>query len=351
MKLLYILEHISVAGGLERILIDKMNALAHEEGYEVHLMTVWKENLKPAFPLDERVGQVCLNVPLPTTKIEMMMAMPKVLCRYNRKVREIAPDVVVHFRAIGAMLAAFSSWKGYTVFESHGARMHNNHLWLYPWMERRVDSVVCLTNKDAENYATARHVEVIPNFTTIPPATPNYDVKRCVFVGRLCYEKNPQRLIRLWERIVRIHSDWHLDIYGDGDMFEQVVLEVDRRGMGKSVTLHGNVDDIRIAYANASIALLTSRTEGLPMSIIEAMRSGLPVVSTDCPYGPAELIRDGENGRLVALEDDEAFVDAVSSLMDNRAMREQMGHMAHKTSDRYSKAAIIKRWKKFFQEK
>ena len=109
MKLLYVIEHISTVGGLERILIDKMNALAAEEGFQIVLMTVWQDKASPAFPLDRRIEQVCLGVKRPASALGMLAAMPRVLYIYNNKVRALAPDVVIHFRAIGAMLTAFSS--------------------------------------------------------------------------------------------------------------------------------------------------------------------------------------------------------------------------------------------------
>jgi glycosyltransferase involved in cell wall biosynthesis len=86
------------------------------------------------------------------------------------------------------------------------------------------------------------------------------------------------------------------------------------------------------------------------MVVMEAMRYGLPVVSTDCQYGPADMIENGKNGFLVPQNDDEAFVNAVSALMADEALRKRMGERARKTSVRYSREAIVERWKKMFLE-
>ena len=353
MKLLYVIEHISTVGGLERILIDKMNALAAEEGFQIVLMTVWQDKASPAFPLDRRIEQVCLGVKRPESALGMLAAMPRVLYIYNNKVRAIAPDVVIHFRAIGAMLTAFSSWKGYTVFEAHLARQHNNHIWLYPLMEHRVDMVVCLTKGDAANYTRAKRVEVIPNFSNLnsyctlkSSSTSN----SCLFVGRLSPQKDPLRLVRLWKMIVAKHPGWRLEICGDGELETEVRAEVERLGISDSVVMHGNVSDISGMYSRSAMLLLCSHMEGLPLVLIEAMHNGMPVVSTDCPYGPADIIRDGENGFLVPMNDDAAFVRAVSALMGDEALRKRMGERARKTSARYSREAIVERWKKMFLE-
>lgn len=348
MKLLYVIEHISTVGGLERIIIEKMNALVAEEGFEVVLMTVWQDENAPAFPLDKRVEQVCLGVGRPKSALGMLAVMPRVLYIYNNKVRAIVPDAVVHFRAMGAMLAAFSSWKGYTVFEAHTARQHSNHRWLYPLMERRVDAVVCLTKGDAANYVRAKRVEVIPNFTGIRPNPHSEEGRRCLFVGRLCPEKDPLRLVSLWKSIVKGHSGWQLDICGEGELETELGAEISRLGIGDSVVMHGQVSDIGGMYAKSAVLLLCSRTEGLPMVLIEAMRSGLPVVSTDCPYGPADIIRNGENGFLVPQDDDAAFVRSVSELMEDSCLREQMGRNASEMSAEYSKRNVIEKWKRFW---
>ncbi|MBR4161415.1 MAG: glycosyltransferase family 4 protein [Bacteroidaceae bacterium] len=356
MKILYVIEHISAVGGLERILIEKMNAFASEPAYEVMLMTVWREQNGPAFPLDARVGQVCLGLEKPTSSIGLVAAIPRVLSIYNKKVRAIAPDVVIHFRAMGAMLTAFSSWHGYTVFEAHTARPFSNHRWLYTFMERRADVVVCLTEKDACNYTRAKRVEVIPNFVELSDlqksqsGNDNRKEKKAVFVGRLCQEKDPLRLLRLWKAIVAKHPDWQLEIFGKGELEDIVRAEIVSLAIADSVVLHGYASNMAEIYGSADMLLLCSQTEGMPMVLIEAMCYALPVVSTDCRYGPSDIIDNGETGFLVSQNDDEAFVDAVSALMSDKGLRERMGEKAKMESVRFSKGVIVERWRKLFLE-
>lgn len=351
MKILYVIEGISAKGGLERILTDKMNVLSGDSDMDIALMTVWKDDKESAYPLSGRIRRFCLEVPRPKSVMGMACAMPRVLCRYNRAVRRATPDVVVYFRAIGATLAAFSTWRGRSVFEAHLARQHNNHTWLYPLMERRVDVVVCLTRQDAENYPHAARVEVIPNFTrqecdALPEEREEH--RHCVFVGRLSPEKDPLHLLTLWQKIWQKNPGWTLDIYGEGELEDRVRESVARMGLDDSVVMHGVTDDVSRIYAGADILLLASRTEGLPMVIIEAMRCGLPVVSTDCPHGPADMITNGENGFLIPMDDDEAYVSAVSVLMNDAALRRRMGARAQESSRRYGMDAIVQRWKDLF---
>jgi glycosyltransferase involved in cell wall biosynthesis len=154
----------------------------------------------------------------------------------------------------------------------------------------------------------------------------------------------------MWKDIVAKHPNWVLDIYGTGELEERVRVEIARLGIDNGVIMHGYTKDMAQVYAGAEMLLLCSHTEGLPMVVMEAMRYGLPVVSTDCQYGPADMIENGKNGFLVTQNDDEAFVNAVSALMGDEALRKRMGERARKTSVRYSRETIVERWKKMFLE-
>lgn len=322
MKLVYVIEHFSVMGGVERIVASKMNALA-ERGHDVTLLTVWKENLPLAFPLNDKIHRLCLNIKEPQSKPAYLWTLPRIVRCFDRTVRDINPDTVLLFRAVGALIAGWTSWKGRLVFESHGARWSNNHLWLYPRMERRVESVVCLTRGDATEYKRTRRVVVIPNFTDIKPkGAPDYEAHRCVFVGRPCPEKNIERLERLWTRVQRTHPDW--------------VLE-----------RHHQTEDMASAYQRGSILVMTSRSEGFPMSLAEAQKCGLPCVAFDCKYGPSDIIVDGETGYVIPYDDDDAFVEKVEQLMDDATLRRRMGEAAQKNMVRFDKEKIIAEWERF----
>ena len=322
MKLLYVIEHFSVRAGLERIISDKMNALI-ARGHDVTLLTVWSEPIPFAYPLDSRIHTHCLGLREPRFRLLYPITLRRVLCRFNRFIHSEQPDVAIFSRAIGAWLAGRTSWQGRMVFESHGARRYSNHRWLYPRMERKVESVVCLTQGDAREYKTARRVEIIPNFTNIrPTGVPDYGAHRVVFVGRRDYQKNLERLHTLWERVQRTHPDWTL-------------------------SLHHDTVDVAAAYQQGSIQVLTSRYEGFPMVLLEGQRCGLPCVAFNCPYGPADIIEDGVTGFLIPYNDDEAFVRRLTQLMDDEVLRRRMGQAAQEKIHRFDKEKILDQWERF----
>lgn len=156
------------------------------------------------------------------------------------------------------------------------------------------------------------------------------------------------RLLRLWKEIASRMPGWTLDIYGSGELEERMKDEIRWSSLSETVTMHGFVEDVSQVYAETDILLLTSITEGFPMVIIEAMRCGVPVVSTDCPSGPAEVIETGKTGMLVPLDDDSAYVDAVCRLMRDTDMRERMGREAMECSRHYAVSEILERWKNLF---
>ena len=329
MRIVYVVENITGVGGLQRILIDKMNYLAEHTMHEIVLMTVWHADREPHFPISPSVRYVHLNVP------RSMAFLPLALWRFRKRIRRLNPDVTIQLRAVGAFLTLFSGWHGPTIMEMHSARQAMNHRWLYPLVERRLDAIVCLTNGDARNYPNARRVEVIPNFSTLPPlgegrggASPRH----VVWVGRDCPEKNLPRLRRIWAEIEKTHPDWTLDI-------------------------HHNTSDIVGAYAKASISVLTSKAEGFSLTTLEAQQMGLPVVAFDCPYGPSDIVIDGETGYLIPLtvngseqEADRMFVEKLTYLMDHPEARQEMGTAAQKASQRFNKERIMNQWLKLFAE-
>lgn len=348
MKIVYMIENIACYGGLQRIIVDKMNALV-AKGMDVTLMTAWKGCDISVYDLDERVKRAPLNVYLPHQSMAYLLALPILLHCYNRKISEIRPDVVVHFRAVGAFLLTFGKKVCHTVFESHGVRSQHIHLWMFPPMERRVDTLVCLTEGDAKEYFRTKDVRVIPNFTDYKPkASIDYSKKHCVFANRLSAEKCPLRLLRMWKTVNTLHPDWVLDIYGTGELEEQMNTFIQDNGLGQSVIMHGYVTDTDSIYSSGSIFLLTSNDEGFSLSLLESMTIGLPTVSLDTKYGPQSLIVNGKTGYLTDFNNDDDFVARLSQLMDDTELRHNLGQEAKKRAKLYEKEVVIKNWITFF---
>ena len=132
-------------------------------------------------------------------------------------------------------------------------------------------------------------------------------------------------MYKLWNEISQKHSDWELAV-------------------------HHNTKDVITAYSSGSIFIMTSRFEGFPLVLIEAMQCGLPCIAFDCPQGPREIIEDGKNGFLIPYNDDALFIEKLSFLMEHPEERRRMGEYAKISIKRFDKQTIMNQWKELLTE-
>ncbi len=169
-----------------------------------------------------------------------------------------------------------------------------------------------------------------------------------VTVGRCDNNKNQMMLIRAFMSIRFKYPNQKLVIYGDGPERQHLIDYVREHGLEDYVLLPGITNNTREAIKNAGIFVLTSNTEGMPNVLIEAMALGIPCISTDCPCGgPAEIIRDGENGILVPVGDVDALAQAADRLLSDYDMAQKMGNKATKVRELLNPDRVDKEWEEY----
>lgn len=320
MKIAYEIERLSTKGGIERILTDRVNYMAEVWGWDIYVLVLLKETEEPWYKLSSKVHVEYLNV---GTSGLMMCA--EALWKLDKAVRRIKPDVYVTFQSIGAISCMLRTHSVPTVYEAHGARSRMPHPLAMTMAERYADVVVVLGERQKNDYRKARRLAVIPNFTMMTPkAMPDYASEVAVAAGRVCYQKNFERLESLWGKVQETFPQWQLRV-------------------------HHDTKDMAAAYQEGSVLVMTSRFEGFPMVLIEAMTCGLPCVAFDCPYGPSELIEDGKTGYLIPYDDDQMFMDKLSYLMRHPEIRRRMGEEARKSVERFSVESVMAKWKKLYE--
>lgn len=171
-----------------------------------------------------------------------------------------------------------------------------------------------------------------------------------VAAGRLVPQKGFDLLIQAFARVVAEHPEWRLRVIGTGPRRSQLAGLIDQYGLGDHVALPGRTDQLERELTAASVFVLSSRFEGLPMVMIEAMTHALPVVAFDCPTGPRDVLRDGVDGVLVPPRDVDALAAALGRVIADRERRVRMGKAAAKAARAYAAELVMPLWEDLFAE-
>lgn len=175
--------------------------------------------------------------------------------------------------------------------------------------------------------------------------------KEFINVGRLNEQKNQIFLIESFKEIIKKYPDYKLLIYGDGDMKEELSSYIIKNKLNDNVKLCGNVDNIENVLKDKKGFILSSKYEGMPNALMEAMAVGVPCISTDCPCGgPRELIKNNINGLLVKSNDKNELVSAMYKIIENDKMCKKIAMSAKKNMNNYSCDKIVSKWFEFMKE-
>jgi glycosyltransferase involved in cell wall biosynthesis len=193
-------------------------------------------------------------------------------------------------------------------------------------------------------------IAALPNSVpdpVLPPADGN--AKVVVAAGRLVPVKRYDLIIEAFARVAAEHPDWQLRVYGKGEERDRLRALVHRLGLGDNVFLMGPAAPMEAEWVKGSIGAAASNFEPFGMTLVEAMRCGLPVVSTDCPYGPGEIIQDGVDGRLVPVGDTAAFAGALLDLVRDDERRRRMGRSAIENARRFAPGPVLEQAEDLFE--
>jgi len=216
---------------------------------------------------------------------------------------------------------------------------------------RFFDYVVVLSSFAETKFKYLKNVKKISNsLSFIPTQTSDQSSKQLLAIGRLSTVKGFDRLIKIAALIKDNYSDWKIRLVGEGELKEQLVKECKALNIDDFIIFAPFTKNIEQEYLNSSIYLLTSYSEAFPMVLLEAKACGLPIVSFNCPEGPADIINDGVDGYLIEDGDFKSFADKLSFLMENEVLRKQMSINAKHDSFGYAPDRISLEWKSLLDE-
>jgi len=374
MNILYCIPHLYNSGGMERVLTQKVNWLAVHTKHEFTILTTEKtpEGQPDCyFPLNQRIKVVHLDIdfnadyckPLFIKWWGHMLRMRT----YERALRAYIQQnsIELCISLCGKEIAFLRHLPCRTIAELHFAKnqrqqlLEANHTGLFwsllgrirTWQLVRavkpLERLVVLTKADQEDWQKVgcMNVTVIPNPCSLDGLKiPMTSRKKSVLaVGRLHEQKGFDLLLQAWKVIEQKHPEWTLRIVGEGPKHAELEKQIRDLEL-KHVCLAGRTENMAKEYVEASIFVLSSRYEGLPLVLAEAMWCGTPCVSFDCPHGPAELLADDRgwlapNGDIEALTAQIEYVIAHPEEADLKAKKAQT--YAQNT---YSEEAIMPRW-------
>ena len=155
-------------------------------------------------------------------------------------------------------------------------------------------------------------------------------------MGRLVAQKDYHTLIRAFQPVALKYPAYRLEIFGKGDGESELKALVEELDLAEKVCFCGDREDAVLKIADSACYVMSSKHEGMPNALMEAMAVGLPCVSTDCPNGPAELIKNGENGLLVPVGDVEALTAAMFTMIERKTFANKCGKNAKRILETHS---------------
>lgn len=372
MKIVYCVDSIKYLGGIQRVTIVKANALASIPSNDVYIVVADNKSGVMLSPLSDKVHLVDLNVNYyeDDWKSKFYVIKGIIIKRKEHKkklktfLNHLQPDVVISVGLSEKNFLPLIKGPWLKIREFHIERNYRLDL-AQSFFQRVVavlgnicdnfflkkyDRIVSLTKEDVEkNWKGCNNVVVVPNPITVKTShVAELKQKQVVALGRLNPQKNFASLIRSFKIVANTHPDWVLVIYGDGDQKEMLLNLIEDLGLKNNVKLPGYTGNVTQALLDSSIFAVSSVFEGFSLAILEAMACGVPVVSYACPCGPRDLIREGVDGFLVPVNNENLMADRLNYFIENENARIEAGRNAKIHSLDFSLDNVTKIWMDLF---
>lgn len=367
MKLLFFISSLS-GGGAERVTANLANHWARS-GWQVTVVTLSSKTLD-FYELNPGVKRIALDFvgdsPSPftaiTNNLHRLVALRQVL-------RQDRPQVALAMMSSSNILLALATigLRGIATVGSertHPPQFPLGVAWetLRKYLYRRLTAVVALTEESAawlHQNTRVRKITVIPNavYWPLPDLKPHIKIPALpvggmilLAVGRMSEEKQFDLLITVFQRLASDLPDWVLVILGEGPDRKLLEAQVQSTGLRDRILLPGRAGNVGRWYETADLYVMSSRFEGFPNSLVEAMAHGCAAVSFDCDTGPRDIIRHEVDGLLVPAGDLDALEAALRRMMSDTSLRHRFAERASETRERFSIGRIADMWKQLFEE-
>lgn len=351
-RIVIYVDSLKPSGGRERVISNLMNEWSNV--YE--LILIAKDQGDSFYKLDDRVNKFSLNI-IPVHRDNRILSYFGVLVNIVKsiiKLKKTLKSLEYDYIYVATPQNAFEAY--YAMDNANEKLVVSEHATfngfnkVFSWMKKQVYPrayrVSVPNTMDTIEYKKwGCNAVFIPHTLTFKPEKRNQlNSKIMLNVGRLCYDKHQDLLIKMWSRVEN-KNGWVLWIVGDGEDKEKLEMLISQYKMDDSVRLIGARKDINSIYKEASFFALTSRWEGFGMVLTEAMSFGVPCISFDCPSGPRDIINNNENGYLIDNENEKQFVLQLTKIV-NLSENELsiLGDKAFDTIKNWNNSSILMKW-------
>lgn len=377
MRIAFLLHNAYALGGTVRTTFTLAKALSAR--HDVELVSVFRHRKRPRFAdaaasglpvtvlVDGRAGSADLKDPRLRRPARYFPEGDSTADRYHllaeRRILDwfagTDADVVISTRAgLNILSGHFGPRHALRIAQEHLTHDTHEH-GLRRDIQRAygaLDALVTVTERDARDYRRKMRlppdrIHSIPNGVPAPQVAPSDgESETIVTAGRLARMKRFPMLVDAFARVSSDFPGWKLRIYGHGRERDRIVARIHAHGLDDRVLLMGTADPMEAEWAKGALAAVASAHEPFGMTIAEAMRCGLPVVSTDCRHGPGEIIRDGVDGRLVARDSVRALAGGLGELMGDGQLRGRMRAAAVENASRFDPAETSRQYEELVEE-
>jgi GalNAc-alpha-(1->4)-GalNAc-alpha-(1->3)-diNAcBac-PP-undecaprenol alpha-1,4-N-acetyl-D-galactosaminyltransferase len=362
MRITFVISSLG-GGGAERSLTTLANHWV-EHGWSVMIITLTEAEQAPFYKLHPAVDRSGLDMMSESDgPLAAMISNLRRIWALHQNIRSSNPQIVVSFMDMTNILTLLATrGLGLPVVVSERTNPARHVVqqpwkmlrqWVYPWADR-----LTMQFSGAEKLFPDRmrdSIRVIPNAVIAPPPETGFQPLlpgryNLAAIGRLETTKGFDLLLAAFAQLVPSFPEWGLVILGEGPQRSELHAQIVDLDLTGRVLFTGQVNNPHDYFRAADLFVLSSRYEGFPNAICEAMSVGLPIVATRASGGVESIVRDGVDGLLIPVENITALAEALNFLMGDRLRREEMGKQAVAITERFDFQAVVALWENMLTE-
>lgn len=353
MNILFLITDLTGHGGTERTTSLLANLFV-KKGYKVTIASLFQENRSNTYDIHEKIGIIYLTTDIYKADLCLFYRLRLLFKAYSKLFsyaknqnhdliigQGFLPNLLLWATGKSHKSIACEHYK-YNIYSQKVRRLRN-------YIYKSFKAVVTLTNNDAEKFRRKGvRATVIPNMIPfLPQKKREGHANRIISVGRLHPQKGYDLLLPALKPVFSKYPNWHMDIYGDGP--DRCLLENLRKDLNlqSNVFFKGFCSNIQQEYLKSSFYVMSSRFEGFPMTLLESLACGLPVISFNCPEGPADLLKD-KAGYLVEPGQIDRMSEAIIQLIEDEKLRDMYAENGLAAVGKYTPDEIYKKWQLLF---